>query len=139
MAKNKYVVIDRASASAERAKMQKNSGFIAGRAIIGTQKPKKNPKGYHPILVPALDTLIGDPRILEPEEGTDKKADYLYIPSQFIRILGGLRTKRPAYRGEAAAKILEIFSNYLTEIQNNKNADFYTCKNGMVIRFIKKR
>ena len=138
MSKVKYVIIDRATASSQKVKMQKANGSTIGRAVQDHLKKqgrkKKKPKGYHSILIPALDALIGDPKILEPEEDAAKKADFLYIPTQFFKILGELRTKKPAYKGEAASKILDIFANYLEK----GNADIYTCENGMVIKFIRK-
>ncbi len=143
MSKAKYVVIDRATANSQKVKMQKMNRpkAKAVRDYLAQQeerekkeKQEKRSKDYHSILVPALDTLIGDPRILEPEKDTDKKADYLYIPIQFFEILGQLRTKQPAYRGDAARKVLDIFASNIEKM----SGDCYTCENGMVIKFVKK-
>ena len=69
----------------------------------------------------------------------------MFIPAQFIAILGELRNKNTGYPGESAAKILDIFANILSAIHtgsdsvelNREGVRFYRCENGMLIRFIK--
>ena len=42
-------------------------------------KQEYEPQEWHQHLVPALDALIGNPDILTPDEGTEKKANvYTY-------------------------------------------------------------
>lgn len=143
MSKAKYVVIDRATANSQKVKMQKANQpkskavrdyLIQQEERKKKEKEEKKPENYHSILIPALDTLIGDPRILEPEKDTEKKADYLYIPTQFFHILGQLSQKQPAYRGDAARKVLDIFSSNIEKM----NGNCYECANGMIVKFVKK-
>ncbi len=90
---------------------------------------------FHPDIVPALDTLIGDPDILDPDSGTKKKAETLHIPMQYIDRVREFRHEMSS-RGEAATKILSLFSRILetTHYTDAANKTF-TCKNGMVIKF----
>ena len=91
---------------------------------------------FHPALVPALDTLIGDPDILDPEPGTKKKAEVLYIPMQYIDRVREFRHEQSS-RGEAAQKILSRFSRILETTHYADGADkVFTCRNGMKIQFV---
>ena len=59
-------------------------------------------RDFHPILVPALDALIGNPDILAPDAETKLKAETLYIPMQYIDRLREFR--QAADGGQAAAR-----------------------------------
>ena len=100
-----------------------------GGTFLMTEK-----KLFHSTLVPALDALIGDPDILLPSKDTKLKADFLVIPAQYISRIRAFRDEI-SNRGEAAAKILGIFSRILEDIHYS-GKDSYTCANGMEIVFI---
>ena len=91
---------------------------------------------FHPALVPALDTLIGNPDILAPEPDTKLKAETLYVPMQYIDRVREFRHEQSS-RGEAATKLLGIFSRILetTHYADNGHKD-YVCKNSMKIQFV---
>ena len=131
MSKNKCIVINRPKVSNNKEPQ---------RAVNGAKKEPKLPKGFSRILIPALDILIGDPMILEPQEDTKLKAYYMYIPTQYIHILGELRNKNSSsYVSESAARVLHTFSHYMLDMHHKNDAEFYTCANGMKIKFIDKR
>lgn len=92
-------------------------------------------KPFHTALVPALDALIGDPTLLEPEAGTKMKTKDFIIPTQYIHRIRDFRDE-PSSRGEAAKILLKSFSRIL-ETVHYSNQDYYTCKNGMRIRFVR--
>ena len=133
MSKNKRIVIN-------RPKITNNRQNPPQRVVNGAPKGPKLPKGFSRILVPALDILIGDPMILEPQEDTKLKAHFMYIPTQYIHILGELRNKNSSsYVSESAARVLHTFSRYMLDMHHKNDAEFYTCDNGMKIKFIDKR
>lgn len=92
-------------------------------------------KEFHSALVPSLDALIGDPKLLEPDEDTKLKANELIIPTQFIHRIRDFRDEQSS-RGEAATKLLGSFSKILESIHYSE-AEYYTCANGMHIRFVR--
>ena len=89
---------------------------------------------FHPVLVPALDALIGDPKLLEPNKETPKKAEMLLIPMQYINRLCDFRDEL-SNRGEAAKALLKAFSRILEDVHYNK-LECHKCQNGMRIKFI---
>ena len=91
-------------------------------------------KSYHPIIVPALDALIGDPDLVQPQADNKKKADEFYIPNQYIDRLHSFRDEQSS-RGEAAIKLLNTFAHAL-ETTHYSDEDVYTCANGTQIRFV---
>ncbi len=92
-------------------------------------------KGFHFAIVPALDALISEPKLINPDKDTKKKAGEMLIPNQYIDRLAEFLDDSATSRGEAAYVLLEHITDMLEEI-HNKNLEFYTCKNGMRIRFI---
>ena len=92
-------------------------------------------KGFHYAIVPALDALIGEPKLINPDESTKKKAGEMLIPNQYIGRLAEFRGERNTSRGEAANILLGYIAHMLEEI-HTKNLEYYTCKNGMKIKFI---
>ena len=92
-------------------------------------------KGFHYAIVPALDALISEPKLVYPDKDSKKKAGEMLIPSQYIDFLSDFIDGGITSRGEAAYALLEHFTNMLEEI-HNKKLDYYTCANGMKIRFI---
>lgn len=92
-------------------------------------------KGFHYAIVPALDALIGEPKLINPDKDTKKKAGIMLIPNQYTDRLAGFLDEGITSRGEAAYTLLEQFTYMLEEIRN-KGLEYYTCKNGMRIKFI---
>lgn len=108
---------------------------IARQKIKGGDYMAKR-RDFHPALVPALDALIGDPDILAPEPSTKLKAETLYIPMQYIDRIREFRHEQSS-RGEAANKLLGLFSRILETTHYTDSADkTFTCKNGMQIQFV---
>lgn len=75
---------------------------------------KKLPKEWHRTLIPALDTLIGDPSILDPETRPGqiigpKKAERFVIPYGFYRRICDFRDE-PSTRGDACKDLAHFFS-----------------------------
>lgn len=118
MSKKKYVRINK-SESEEAEKEEKKITL---------------PEGFHKALVPALDVLIGDPDILEPDEDTPPKAEELLIPMQYIDCVSAF-VDEVSSRGEAAAMLLDSFAYYLGEIHDS-GLDYYEYENGMRLRFV---
>ena len=94
-------------------------------------------QGTHPCIVPALDVLIGDPDILSPKEDTPKKADYFYIPINYIDRLGKFNSEYgQSTRRESARILLGTIGKMLEKINDgDPQRPFYTCKNGMKVEF----
>ena len=92
-------------------------------------------KSYHQVLVPALDTLIGNPEILNPDTQTKKKADILAIPAHFIMRATELRGEQ-TNRGEACGELLKQFNMILGDIHHEGK---HICDHGMEIVFIEDR
>ena len=92
-------------------------------------------KSYHQVLVPALDALIGNPEILNPDTQTKKKADILAIPAHFIMRATELRGEQTS-RGEACGELLKQFNMILGDVHYEGK---HICDNGMEIVFIEDR
>lgn len=92
-------------------------------------------KGFHYAIVPALDALISEPKLIYPDKDTKKKAGEMLIPNQYIDRLAEFIDGGITSRGESAHILLEHITNMLEEI-HNKKLEYYTCENGMRIRFI---
>ena len=92
-------------------------------------------KSYHQVLVPALDALIGNPEILNPDTQTKKKADILAIPAHFIMRATELRGEQTS-RGEACGELLKQFNMILGDVHHEGK---HICDNGMEIVFIEDR
>lgn len=92
-------------------------------------------KGYHYAIVPALDALISEPKLIFPDKDAKKKAGEMLIPNQYIDRLAEFVDGGITSRGEAAYILLDHITNMLEEI-HNKKLEYYTCANGMRIRFI---
>lgn len=89
---------------------------------------------YHPLIVPGLDVLIGDPDILAPENREVKrKADYLFIPTGYIDRLNDFYNELSS-RGEASRQIVKLIGQIKLEMNRQRTTE-YTCKNGMKIIF----
>jgi len=94
-------------------------------------------KDFHPVLVPALDALIGDPGLITPTKDGKLKANDLYIPAQYIDRIHEFRDEdKQSSRGEAATTLLGSFSHMLEVIHYNDSDDAFTCANGMRIHFM---
>lgn len=93
---------------------------------------------YHNYIVAAMDMLIGDPSVIDPEKitpDTKKKADYLCIPIQYLDKLGEWRYELSS-RGEASRCLIESMSNILAHLNNNpENKNIFSARNGMKIMF----
>ena len=90
-------------------------------------------RNFHPALVPALDALIGNPDLLDPQPDTKLKANTLFIPMQYIDRIREFRHELSS-RGEAAIKLLGLFSRILETTHYADSADkTFLCKNGMAI------
>ena len=93
---------------------------------------------YHSYIVAAMDMLIGDPDIIDPEkitESTKKKADYLCIPIQYLDKLGEWRYELSS-RGEASKHLIKSMGDMLAHLNNEPNSDnTFTAENGMKIMF----
>ncbi len=87
---------------------------------------------YHNVLIPAMDALIGNPELLNPDAETKKKADILAIPAHFIMRATELRGEQSS-RGEACGELLKQFHVILGDIHYNHK---HVCENGMEIVFI---
>lgn len=97
---------------------------------------KKKKKNFHATLVPALDALIGDPLILEPEADTRLKANTLLIPAQYKdRLRDFSNDTKNIGRAEAAKSLLKSFAHIMSGIYYSDNG-IYVCKNNMQIRFV---
>ena len=92
-------------------------------------------EGFHYAIVPALDALISEPKLIYPDEDTKKKAGEMLIPYQYIDRLEEFLDDSSTSRGEASADLLEHITDMLEEI-HNKKLDVFTCANGMKIRFV---
>lgn len=92
-------------------------------------------KGFHYAIVPALDALISEPKLINPDRDTKKKAGEMLIPNQYIDRLAEFIDGGITSRGEASYILLEQITNMLEKIHNDK-LEYYTCENGMRIRFI---
>lgn len=92
-------------------------------------------KSYHQVLVPALDALIGNPEILNPDTQTKKKADILAIPAHFIMRATELRGEQTS-RGEACGELLKQFNMILGDVHHKGK---HICDNGVEIAFIEDR
>lgn len=92
-------------------------------------------KDFHPILIPALDALIGDPELIVPTKHSKLKANDLFIPAQYIDRIYEFRDE-PSSRGESAHKLLGYFPHILEAIHYSNSDNVFTCANGMRIRFI---
>jgi len=92
-------------------------------------------EGYHYALVPALDALISEPKLIRPDKDTKKKAGEMLIPHQYIERLGEFVDEGITSRGEAAYILLGHITDMLEEI-HAKNLDYYTCQNGMHIKIV---
>ena len=92
---------------------------------------------YHKYLVAAMDMLIGNPEVIDPEKitkDTKKKADYLCIPVQYLDKLGEWRYELSS-RGEAAKRLIPCIGEILAYLNNHPNNDnAFTCANGMKIK-----
>lgn len=93
---------------------------------------------YHNYIVAAMDMLIGDPDVINPDEiteNTKKKADYLCIPIQYLDKLGEWRHEISS-RGEASKRLIKSMGEmmyYLNNCPNDENA--FRTNNGMKIMF----
>lgn len=99
------------------------------------QKTKASTSDYR-VVVPALDTLIGNPSLLDPEENTPRIADRILIPGIFIDYVHRFRSEQNS-RGEAAVKLSGLFANILEDIHyRSPHQKIFTCKNGVKVQFI---
>ena len=93
---------------------------------------------YHNYLVAAMDMLIGDPDVVDPEKitpDTKRKADVLCIPLQYLDKLGEWRHEMSS-RGEAAKRLIKSFGEMLVYLNSHPNEDnAFLCQNGMRICF----
>ena len=105
-----------------------------GGATMAALKQEYEPQEWHQHLVPALDALIGNPDILTPDEGTEKKANVLYLPRYYVDRVNMFREEQ-SNRGESAKILLGSFSHILGKIHYSGGID-YVCKNGMTIKFM---
>ena len=161
MSKNKVVTISDTKAKMKTQAPKESRSAQQGRAAKAAQNKAEQAEGrrkeierkaaidrakaeaggnWHSALVPALDALIGDPSIIEPEKSTKLKAEILYIPEQYIDRVCDFRDELSS-RGEAAKSLLRSFSNILEEIHKNPNdgekkSRYYECKNYMKICFV---
>ncbi len=92
-------------------------------------------EGFHYAIVPALDALISEPKLLHPNKDTKKKAGEMLIPCQYIDRLEEFLDDSSTSRGEAAYELLANITEMLLAI-HNKKLDYFTCENGMKIRFV---
>ena len=84
-------------------------------------------KDFHPVLVPALDALIGDPGLITPTKDGKLKANDLYIPAQYIDRICEFRDRdEQSSRGEAATTLLGSFSRILEAIHYNDSDDAFS-------------
>lgn len=97
---------------------------------------------YHSYIVAAMDMLIGDPDVIDPEEiraDTKKKADYLCIPIQYLDKLGEWRHELSS-RGEASKRLINSMGGMLSYANdhpsNNSSGDrIFSLENGMKVVF----
>ena len=90
----------------------------------------------HAIIIPGLDVLIGDPKILCPTVLTIPKAQTLIIPQCYVLLLDLFEKEHNSGRAEAAKQLTPKIKDIARYIHNN-NGKAYTCKNGMKIIFHK--
>lgn len=88
---------------------------------------------YHPCIVPAMDILISDPDILNPSIDDKKKADYLYIPTQYVDRLDDFYHEKTS-RGDSAKQLISRIGAML-EYLNQTGKDSFICDNGMRVVF----
>ena len=124
----------------QKAKLKTSSGRFAEiqRNAAEAEKAAREAQleeGYHYAIVPALDALIGEPKLIYPDKDTKKKAGEMLIPYQYIERLDEFLDEGITSRGEAAYNLLGHITDMLEEI-HTKNLDYYTCKNGMRIKFV---
>ena len=161
MSKNKVVTISNTKAKMKTQAPKESRSAQQGRAAKAAQNKAEQEEerrkeierkaaidrakaeaggNWHSALVPALDALIGDPSIIEPEKSTKLKAEIMYIPEQYIDRVCDFRDELSS-RGEAAKSLLRSFSRILEEIHKNpsdseRKSRCYECKNYMKICFV---
>lgn len=91
-------------------------------------------ESYHDFIVPGLDVLIGDPKILKPDKSTKKKAEKLFIPNGYISRISDFYHEQSG-RGDACRELLGTLSEILEKIHLSDD-DEYTFDNGMKLSFV---
>lgn len=94
---------------------------------------------YHNYIVAAMDMLIGDPDVIDPDKitaDTKRKADYLCVPIQYLDKLGEWRHELNS-RGEASKRLIKSIGEMLCYINNRSSGEekVFLAKNGMKILF----
>ncbi len=116
-------------ATAKYAEIQKK--IAAEKAALEA----KLEEGYHYALVPALDALISEPKLIDPDKHSKIKAGEMLIPYQYVDRLEEFLDDGLTSRGEAAYILLTHITDMLEKI-HNENLEYYTCANGMRVKFI---
>ena len=97
-------------------------------------KVEIKPTELHEYIVPGLDYLIGNPKIIEPEEGDKLKAEYLLIPTGYVERLTDFNNENSS-RGESSRILLSEIWQIRNQI-NQQGSEYFTCPNGMRIAFM---
>lgn len=116
-------------ATAKYAEVQKKAA--AEKAALEA----KLEEGFHYALVPALDALISEPKLIDPDKDSKIKAGEMLIPYQYVDRLEEFLDDGLTSRGEAAYVLLTRITDMLEKI-HNENLECYTCANGMRVKFV---
>jgi len=95
----------------------------------------KTAQDYHRFLVPGLDVFVGDPDILNPLEMTKKRADFFYIPEEYVDRAAEFDGEQSA-RGDACGILLDHFI-HISQTINHSGQDFFVLPNGTHVYFAK--
>ncbi len=93
------------------------------------------PKEFHDFIVPGLDVLIGDPRILDPKADDKKRAEIFYIPENYIYRVIDFYNEQSG-RGDACRELTRRFG-YILDAMSKQNEENFVLENGTIIEFIK--
>ena len=83
---------------------------------------------FHKYLVPGLDVFVSDPEILNPFEETKRRADFLYIPKEYVDRAADFEGEQSA-RGDACGVLLDYFI-FINQKINHSDQDFFELPNG---------
>lgn len=86
---------------------------------------------YHRSLIPALDTLIGDPEIVNPHSKRPAKAEQIIIPYGYLGHIDRFYNE-PSTRGDAARELMHYLSMMRLSLSGENRR--YTTDNGTNIQ-----
>lgn len=93
-----------------------------------------NSTSTYKFLVPGLDVFVSDPDILNPFEETKKRADFFYIPKEYIDRAANFEGEQ-SIRGDACGILLDHFI-LMNQAINQSDQDFFVLPNGTKVFFV---